>query len=345
MNKNFVLIGKITFLIVFSLVFASCASKEKPKTEAKSERKEIPVKIVSIKSQTFVEYLTFYSKLTGRIENTKTNMVADRVEKIFVRAGQYVKAGQIIVQFPTNNPTLQFQQAKAAYENAEKTYNRFKELLKSGETSQQNFDNVETQYLVAKRNYESLKQMLFVEAPISGYVSNIYVTEGQQADIGKPLFTISVLDKMRAIAYANENEIQYLRIGMKGKIIWLGKEYPCKIISVAMKMDDAMKGFRVEFEAPNPKLELKSGVTVEIKVKIYEKPNAIVIPKVLVEKDANGNNFVYVEENGIAKKKYIQIGRTSSLDVEVLDGLKIGDHLIVEGRNLIEEGSIVKVMN
>ncbi|MGB9851331.1 MAG: efflux RND transporter periplasmic adaptor subunit [Candidatus Kapaibacteriota bacterium] len=344
MNKQ-IIISKLTLLLPFVLVFVGCASKVKRDNEtSEAESSEIPVKILVVQSRKFEEYLTFYSKLSGRIENTKTSMVSDRVEKIFVRAGQYVKEGQLILQFPTNNPSLQFQQAKVSYENALKTYNRFKELLKSGETSQQNFDNIETQFLVAKRNYESLKQILFVEAPISGYVSNLYVTEGQQVDIGKPLFTISVLDRMRAIAYANEQEIQQLRIGMEGRIIWTGKEYPCKIISLAMKMDDAMKGFRVEFEAPNPKLELKSGVTVEIKIKIFEKPNAIVIPKVLIEKDEKDNSYVFVEENGIAKKRIVQTGRINGLDIEILNGIKEGEHIIVEGRNLLVDGAKVKVM-
>lgn len=327
-------------------LLASCNNnKGKNQSQNPEIDKVIPVRVKKIERQKFDQYLTFYSKLTGRIENTKTSMLADRVEKIFVRAGQYVKEGQIVLQFPTDNPSLQYQQAKVAYDNALKTYNRFKELLKSGETSQQNYDNVETQFLVAKRNYEALKQIIFIEAPISGYVSNIYVTEGQQVDIGKPLFTISVLDKVRAIAWANEKEIQYLKIGMNGQIIWNGKEYPCKVISVAMKMDDAMKGFRVEFEASNPNLELKSGVTVEIRLKIYENPNAIVIPKVLVEKDSQGNNFVYVEENSVAKKRFIQLGRTSGVEVEVLSGLNEGERLIIEGNHLVDDNIKVKVLN
>lgn len=327
-------------------LLASCNNnKGKNQSQNPEIDKVIPVRVKKIERQKFDQYLTFYSKLTGRIENTKTSMLADRVEKIFVRAGQYVKEGQIVLQFPTDNPSLQYQQAKVAYDNALKTYNRFKELLKSGETSQQNYDNVETQFLVAKRNYEALKQIIFIEAPISGYVSNIYVTEGQQVDIGKPLFTISVLDKVRAIAWANEKEIQYLKIGMNGQIIWNGKEYPCKVISVAMKMDDAMKGFRIEFEASNPNLELKSGVTVEIRLKIYENPNAIVIPKVLVEKDSQGNNFVYVEENSVAKKRFIQLGRTSGVEVEVLSGLNEGERLIIEGNHLVDDNIKVKVLN
>ncbi|MFN3306342.1 MAG: efflux RND transporter periplasmic adaptor subunit [Candidatus Kapaibacteriota bacterium] len=332
--------------LILVQVVLGCSAKHKENSDAKQiYQKPIPVRVKIIEPRKFEQYISFYSKLTGRIETTKTSMISDRIDKIFVKAGEFVKRGQIVLQFPTDNPSLQFQQAKVNYENTSKIYNRFKELLKSGETSQQNFDNVETQYLVAKRNYEALKQIIFVEAPISGYVSALYVTEGQQIDIGKPLFTISVLDRVHAIAWANEKEIQNLKLGMPGKIIWLGKEYPCKIVSLAMKMDDYMKGFRVEFEAVNPKFELKSGVTVEIKIKIYENPNSITIPSVLIDKDLNGKNFVFVEENGIAIKQYVEVGRISGTEVEILNGLNFGDRLIVEGNHLVEDSSKVVVMN
>ncbi|MCX7908150.1 MAG: efflux RND transporter periplasmic adaptor subunit [Ignavibacteria bacterium] len=346
MNKKINIFKEYFLILPIFLLLISCSSKVKNETKiSKNELKKVPVKVVNITTKRFEKFISFYSKLMGRVENTKTSMVSDRIEKIFVRAGQYVKEGQVVLQFPINNPNLQYQQAKLAYENALKTYNRFKELLKTGETSQQNFDNVETQFLVAKRNYEALKQILFVEAPISGYVASVYVTEGQQVDIGKPLFTISVLDKVRAVAWANEQEVLHFRLGMPGNIIWSGKEYPCKIISLAMKMDDAMKGFRVEFEAPNPKLELKSGVTAEIRVKIYENPEAIVVPKSLVEKDIEGKNYVFVVENGKAKKRYVEIGNISGVEVEIIKGLKNGDLLVIEGSHLLDEELEVEVVN
>jgi len=333
----------LTFIGV--IIFVSCHKNRLNHQEEVNQNNAVPVKIMVVQPQRFEETLSFYSRLSGIIENTRTSMVADRIEKIRVRPGQYVKEKQVIIEFPTDNPSLQFQQAKAAYENALKNYNRLKELLKTGEISQQNFDNAETQYLVAKRNYEALKQILFVEAPISGYVSNIYVSEGQQIDVGKPLFTISVLNKMRAVAWANEREIQMLRIGMNGKILWNNKEYSCKIVSLGLKMDEATKGFRVEFEASNPNLELKSGVTVEIQVKVYENPNAIVIPTNLIEKDPDGRPFVFVEKDGFAVKKYIRLGRTYKLNSEIIEGLNPNDHLIVEGNHLLSENSKVLVVS
>ncbi len=337
--------SNILILQVLGIILSGCVKNSAKEQKKYDNSNAIPVKILVVQPQNFEQSISFYSRLIGIIENTRGSLVSDKVEKILVRPGQFVREKQIVIQFPPDNPSLQFQQAKAAYENALKNYNRMKELLKTGEISQQNFDNAETQFFVAKRNYEALKQMLYVESPISGYISNIYVTEGQQVDIGKPLFTVSVLNKIRAIAWANEQEVLHLKIGMNGTIIWNGKQYSCKIISLALKMDDVMRGFRVEFEAPNPNLELKSGVTVEIKVKIYENPKAIVIPKTLIEKEPDGRMYVFVEKDGKAVKRYVETGRINGLNVEIINGLSFNEHLIYEGNHLLSENSNVKVIN
>jgi RND family efflux transporter MFP subunit len=351
-NFNFRMTGlnfsKFTLLLVFAILFG-CSAKNKEIESKKLEdiQKEmgIPVKIKIIEAEIFEKSISFYSTLMGIKESTKTSPISDKIESILFRAGQYVKEGQVVIKFPTDNPTLQFEQAKIAYDNLQKSYNRLKELLKTGETSQQNFDNIEAQFLVAKRNYESLKQMLFVEAPISGIISNIYVTEGEQAESGKPLFTVSVLNQVRAIAWANEKEIQMLHPGMKGKILWNGSQFPCNISTESLKMDAKTKGFRVEFVANNPQLTLKSGITVEIQVPVYRNVNAISVPTYLVFKENNEQAYVWVEKNGIAEKRNVVIGNTNGTMIEIVRGLSKGERLIVEGNSLLTPNAKVKIID
>lgn len=352
MKNNFSIIdfNFLKYLLFLVLViFSGCSAKNK---EIESKRLEdiqkeagIPVKIKIIQPERFEKSISFYSTLMGIKESTKTSSLSGKVESILFKAGQYVKEKQIVVKFPIDNPTLQYEQAKIAYDNLQKTYNRFKELLKTGETSQQNFDNVEAEFLVAKRNYESLKQMLFVEAPISGIISNIYVTEGEQVEPGKPLFTVSILNQVRAIAWANEKEIQLLHPGMKGTILWNESRFSCNISSVSLKMDEKTKGFRVEFEANNPKLILKSGVTVEIQVPVYRNDNAISIPMYLISKENNEQAYVWIEKNGIAEKRNVVIGNTNGTAAEIIGGLNKGERLIIEGNSLLTPNAKVKIIH
>lgn len=335
-------------LLIFGIIIFGCSSKtpdKDPKSLISNEFESHPVKVKSLEYQKFTKEITFYSVLSGINEATKGALISDKVEKIYFKPGDKVSEKQIVMKFPVNNPNLQYEQAKINFETIQKTYNRMKELFDKGEISLQSLDNIEAQYLVAKRNFESIKQILFVEAPISGILSNLYVAEGQQTEVGKPLFTISNLKKVRAISFVNEKEAMILKNGMRAKIIWNGLEFLGKIFSVSMKMDEKMKGFRVEVIADNPKFILKSGITVEVEVQVYENSRAIVIPKYLVQKTYDDKEFVYVEENGIARLRLIKVGNTNHGLVEIIDGLKPNEKLIIEGYDSILDGTKVKVIN
>lgn len=337
--------GLILILIATAILFASCG-EDKPESKSMDEirnQEGIPVKVQEIKYQPFTKYLTFFSKLTGIKEATKGAMVGGKIEKINASVGDYVREKQIIIEFDTFNPAVQYEQAKSAYENLKKNYDRMKALLEVGETSQANFDAVETQYLVAKRNYESVKQMLFIEAPFDGILVDMKVNEGDNVKSETPLFTVSQTNKMRSKIWVSEKEITQFKKGMKAVTEYNGVKFTGRVAEISLAMDPTRQAFFVEVEFDNPKGILKSGVTNEIKILTYENPNAIIIERNLVNKDENGN-YVFVVRNDKAMKKYITNGKESGLYYEVSSGLEPGEMLVIKGASQLEDGSKVNVI-
>ncbi|WP_337867140.1 efflux RND transporter periplasmic adaptor subunit [Ignavibacterium sp.] len=332
-------------LIISTLMLTSC-SDDKPETKSMDEiRNEegIPVQVEEVKYQPFDKYLTFFSKLIGIKEATKGSIVGGKIERINASVGDYVREKQVIVEFDIYNPGVQYEQAKSAYENLKKNYERVKALLDAGETSQANYDAVETQYLVAKRNYESVSQMLFIEAPFDGILVDMKVNVGDNVNGDVPLFTVSQTNKMRSKIWVSEKEISQFKKAMRAITEYNGQQFVGKVVEISLAMDPAKQAFFVEVEFDNPKGIIKSGVTNEIKILTYEKPNAIIIQRNLVNKDENGN-YVFVVENDKAVKRYITKGNESGLFYEVSSGLQIGDKLVVKGASQLEEGSRVKVI-
>lgn len=332
-------------IFISTLILISCSEDKQDAKSMDEIRNEegIPVKIDTIRYQPFNKYLTFFSKLTGIKEATKASIVGGKIEKINASVGDYVKEKQIIVEFDTYNPSVQYEQAKSAYENLKKNYERVKALLEIGETSQANFDAVETQYLVAKRNYESVRQMLFIEAPFDGILVDLKVNVGDNLKGDVPLFTVSQTNKMRSKIWVSEKEISQFRKGMKAITEYNGQQFVGKVVEISMAMDPAKQAFFVEVEFDNPKGIIKSGVTNEIKILTYENPKAIIIQRNLINNDENGN-YVFVIQNDKAIKKYITTGNESGLFYEVSNGLEIGDLLVTKGASQLEDGSKVKVI-
>jgi len=349
--KKEVLLGKIV-LILFSLLsglfFVSC-QKEEQKEVAMSieqirEKEGVPVSILELQPQEFEKKLNFFAHLSGIQEYKEYSKVADRIQKINVQVGSTVSAGKTIIEFPTNNPALQFNQAKVALENSEKTYKRLKNLLDAGETSQANFDGAEAQYLVSKRNFESLKQLLFVEAPISGVVTELFVKEGDNVDYGKHLFTIAQLNRMKAKIWASDEEVVQLKVGMPAVITINDKEITGRISEIALAKDMDKKAFGVEIQFDNPNRILKSGMTSDLSITIYTKPNTIIVPRNFIKTEL-GKNFVFIDVNGIASRRDIVTGENAGIYTEVISGLQAGDRLITDGIALVKDGAKINVTN
>ena len=343
LNKS---ISRFLIIALMGLFIFGCGSKSNEETKSMEQiqnEEGIPVKVEQVAYKPFQQYLSFYSKLTGIKEATKGAMIGGKIEKINANVGDYVKEKQVIVQFDIDNPALQYDQAKTSYENAKKSYDRIKTLLEAGETSQANFDGAETQYLVSKRNYESLKQMLFIESAFDGRIVDMKVNAGDNVKNDTHLFTVAQTNIMRSKIWVSEKEIGLMKKGMKTVAVYNGKEYPGKITDVSLGIDPARQSFYVESEFNNPNNELLNGVTVEIKVLVYENPNAIIIPRSLLMTDEKGY-YLFTENNGKAVKVYAENGHESGIYYELSKGLKPGDRLIVKGADQLENGTTVKVI-
>jgi len=158
-----------------------------------------------------------------------------------------------------------------------------------------------------------------------------------------PLFTISQIHKMRSKIWVSENELNKFKKGMKVTTEFNGEKFIGRVVEISMAKDPKMQAFFVEVEFDNPRGVLKSGVTTEIKILIYENPSAIIIPRNLVYKDENGN-YVFVVNNDRPVKRYITNGNQSGIYYEILNGLNEGDLLVVKGSAQLEEGIKVKII-
>ena len=331
--------------IVFVLFFIGCGGDEEPaKSMAQIQQEDgIPVQVETMEYMPFEKYQNYFGKLAGIKEATKGAPFGGRIAKINYKVGDYVEANQVVVEFPVDEPGSMYETAKVTYENSKRMYERTKVLLEAGETSQVNFDNVEAQYLVNKRNYENAKQLTFIEAPFSGTIIDIKVNVGDNVNKDAPLFTVAQLYKMRVRIWITEKEINQIKKGLTAEIVFGGKTYTGTVVDKSLALDPAKQAFYAEVEFDNSKREIKSGVTVEVKVLIYKNPKAIIIPRNIVMSD-DGGQYVFVDKDGVAEKRYITNGQESGVEYEISSGLQVGDKLVVHGGSQLTNNAKLKVI-
>jgi len=337
------LVGMAIFVLLISLNGCSRQQTEARSMEQIYNEDGIPIRVDTVRYQTFEKSLSFYAKLSGIKEATKSAVIGGKIERINARVGDAVTANQVIVELDQASPGFQFDQAKAAYENAEKTYHRMQAMLEAGETSRANFDGAETQFLVAKRNFETQRKMLYVDSPFDGTIVDVKVRTGDNVNGDTHLFTVAQLDRMHARLWVTEREVLQMRPGMRATAQFNGKSYEGTITEISLSADPFRQAFYVDVEFDNPNRELLSGTTITINILVYDNPKAIIIPRNLVMRDTQGQ-FVFVEENQTAVKRYITNGNDSGINYEVSDGLYAGDVIITHGASMVDAGRRVQIV-
>ncbi len=344
-TKNILSVLLINIAII---LFVSGCGGDDNKTSSKSieeiQREEgIPVVVEVVKKKPFAKQMSFFGTLEGIKQTVVGAMIGGRIEKINFRPGSYVRKGDVIIEFPEDSPASQYQQAKAAYEVSRKNYERIKALYEAGETSKANFEGIEAKYLVDKRNYETMRQMLFLDAPYNGVITEMMVNEGDNVKAKTPLFTIAQLHKLKTKIWLSPEEVRYVKKGMPVKAKYNGKTFKGKIQNVSVGVDPFKQAFSATVVFDNKSGDLRPGLTLEVIVLVYENKETIIVPLNLIKHDVKGD-FVFVDSNSKAIKKYVKKGERSGLVTEITEGLDLGDSLIIKGAERISEGSKIKVV-
>jgi membrane fusion protein (multidrug efflux system) len=327
------------------LLFIGCnrGSEASNNLEQIYREEGVPVKTMKIEPKVFETWSSFNAVLTGIEESSAHSMVSDKVDTLYVQVGDYVEKDQIVMGFPTDNPSARYHQAKVAYENAKTSYERIENLYESGGISRQEMDNMKAAYDVAAADWHSVRQTIEVKAPIDGYITKINVTESDNVEPGDELFTISQTHRLKAKVWATEKEILSIREGQTATANWNGITVKGNIVQVDMALNRDMQAFGVVVELDNPGKRMRIGVTADVRINNYRNSRAIVVERKDILKESD-KHFVYVVNNGLAEKRVVVLGRQQGLDVEIIDGLNSNEELIIEGQMLLEEGSKVKIV-
>ncbi len=324
--------------------------------------KTVLVNIDTIKAEVFTHYI----ELQGKIESESVSFITPRagggqVRSLYVKRGDLVRKGQLILQLDN---TMVKQSAAAASNNVE-TLKAQAALAKSIYEKQKNLweQNIgsEIQLMTAKTNAEAMSNQLKAATEQLGMVrdqlafTSIYsdvdgVAEEVNVKVGE-LFAgpgqIKIVNttKLKVTAQVPENYAGKVKVGTDVSLIFpdLQKTIAVKVNVLGNVIDPLSRSFFIETKLPIDK-NFRPNQLAQVKIKDYEKANAISLPVNLVQTDENGK-FVYVAvtEKGklVAHKKVITAGEFYGNNIEILNGLSAGDVVVTEGYQSIFDGQIL----
>lgn len=242
------------------------------------------------------------------------------------------------------------QRARVAYEISKKEYERMKALVKNQIVSDKEFSQAEQNYENARISYEALakgdtKGGQAISSPISGYVKNILVKEGDYVTIGQPLVSVTQNRRLFLRAEVSEKYYPYLRtIGSANfKTPYDNKVYELKdlngrLLSFGKSAGDNSFYVPVTFEFDN-KGDIIPGSFVEAYLLSTRMENVISLPRTALTEE-QGLFFVYLQldEEGY-KKQEVTLGADNGKSVQILTGVKAGDAVVTDGHYQVKLAS------
>jgi RND family efflux transporter MFP subunit len=301
------------------------------------------------------------------------------IDKRNVDIGDRVKDGQLLVQIRApeldhqisqNDATLvQLQetliQAQANLELAKVTWDRDRPLVGQGwVTQQQGTIDVQTvkareaAVRLAEANVKAQGALLkvlnqqkayqSVVAPFDGVITarNIDVGSLVQADAasGTFMFTIMQSDMIRTQVYVPQDQAFDVAPGVDAVVRvpeLPGRTFPGKVTRIADALDPGTRTLLTEIDVPNPDGALKPGIYCTVELRVPHATPSVLVPAEAIIFDRDGLQ-VAVVEGGDAHIRKVSVARDLGTQVEVRDGVKEGDVVVLNPQVDLVEGSKVK---
>jgi len=341
-------LGIVAGMLIFG---TACTSKnEKKEDAAKAEVKQaVPVKIMVVNPEVITRNIDYTASLIPFEEVHLAPSAPGRIEKINVEIGDNVSKGQIVAMMDRTN----LEQAKINLMNLETNYRRLDTLKKTNSISDQQYDQVNSAYNIAKTSYQFLQDNTQLKAPFSGVVSGKYFEDGEiysgspVASVGKPaIVSIVQISQLKALIGISASYFPLITKGMNADIkseIYPDLAFNGEIYKIYPTIDNATKTFTVEVKIQNSNLKLRPGMFSKIQLNLG-KGNAILVPNIALIKQTGTNDmYVFVNKNNVAQKTLVKTGRMFDDKIEILEGLSVGDEIVLVGQNKLENLSPIEI--
>ncbi|HEY4128581.1 MAG TPA: efflux RND transporter periplasmic adaptor subunit [Gammaproteobacteria bacterium] len=174
-----------------------------------------------------------------------------------------------------------------------------------------------------KRRYDNLT----LRSPVDGMVGNIAVQPRTNVTPNQAIMTVVDLTQMEIQVQIPETYADGLALGMATDISYGGNTYQGKLTAVSPEVQNNLVTGRVRFAGAPPK-GMKQNSEVQVRIVMDSRPDVLMVQRGQFL-DSGGGNVAYLVHDGIATRTAIHTGAASISQVEILDGLKEGDSIII----------------
>jgi HlyD family secretion protein len=194
-------------------------------------------------------------------------------------------------------------------------------------------------YLV--QDLERQVEDLNVKSPVDGQVGQLFIAE--RATVAKDAQLLSVIDlsALEVEMKVPESFARDLAIGMPGEISGNGKTWNGKVSAVSPEVVNGEVAARLRFDGETPK-QLRQSQRLSVRILLDKRDNVLTVQRGSFV-DESAGRYAYVVNDGMADRRDIRVGASSIDKVEILDGLKEGDKIVISGADTFGDAKHVAI--
>lgn len=355
--------------LVPALFVAACKPKQDPEAAAAAakEASTRTVRAAPVGTGDVVTEVELVGELEGIEEVRVFPMVAERIRSLAVKEGDTVKEGDVLAVVHAELQSEGVNQAQAGLEAAlankdaiMDNLKRTRELVQAGSATPSQLQTLEAQARAAEAQVRQAsaglgqasaqKSRSVIRAPISGVVTQVTVKEGDMAAPQQPILTVVRDHRVKAVFRVPERDFFKVREGQKVVLHPLADESANVEAQVTVKgqvVDRLTRTGLVEVHVDNAERKLMAGASVRAKVELGRREDLVLVPAEAVmltgETERTGRAIAFVTDGKIASRREVKVGARQGDKIEIVEGLKPGESLVVQGAHFLRDGSPVRV--
>lgn len=357
MKKSYILLTA-----VFTLLIMSCAEKESQ--PAVDNTPAIPVTVQAVIDNNSSPFLAVSGKVQAANSAQLSTRMMGFVNNVLVNVGDPVKKGQLLVSI--NNADLQAKkgqvnasitEATAAFNNAQKDYNRFKNLFADNSASQKELDDITANFNMAKARLEGAQQMKNeinaqfaysnITAPFNGVITSKNIKKGDMANPGQPLLSIEAPGDFEVMAMVPETEISQIKkeTEVQVTISSIQQTLTGKVKEVSTSAQQTGGQYLVKITLDKTDVPVLSGMFATIAFPVERKAanHNVLIPSLALITKGQLTGVYTISENNTAMLRWLRLGRTLGDQVEILSGLNADEKYITSSNGKLFNGAKVTI--
>lgn len=308
-----------------------------------------PVDVAEARLDRLREFLEAVGTSRARESIEVVAQVSGRIKTIHFEEGQWVEAGEVLIELDDARERAELREANAQLTEARRQLGRARTMLQSNTVSQAQVDELSATVDATDARVAVIQSRLqdrVVVAPFDGVVGLREVSPGAYVEPQRRITTLDDVTALRIEFSVPERFLERLDEGLEviaTSAAFSDNHFEGAINRIDTRIDPATRAIRVQAEFPNDEGRLRPGMFMRVELILAERDAVVIAEEAIISEGEQ--HYVFRVNGDSVERRPVQLGQRREGKVEIRDGLDSGDRVVIAGVHRLRDGAAIIIRN